>query len=421
MTNLDNYTSAMLFDDKAYYIPKVLVAIYGFNIGYFIQELHWRLRGVRRGKGGTLDVNGRPWFFRSLNDYEREFSKIKGMSRSTIQRTINFLVAEGILLKWEEANPKYWGGSRTWYSLNYQKLTALYFEYLKANPDPVVKGDLEPDLGDEINEAGGMFNLNIPQGEGYVQLEHTSMGKLNNHTENTTENTISRVDRAAGAAQPAAPLEQEKTQTQAQSYLSLAPTQPSDRANEFKSGKASDEDGNANLPYDDLSMLGKFLVALSNKGADLPENRRTKTLTAKQAAELATPVTVVLDNGQQITISPDELYETDPLFKTWLERAVHPILRDRQKHAKPIARDTLVAVVRMKRDDFNLKRFYAWRERAQYRDWNASKESAPLPMIDDGKPHTVEVAALTPEELAELFGDELTEKGDNNDEGHEQN
>jgi len=128
MPNLETYTSPVLFDDEAYYVPKVLAHIYGFKAAYFVQELHWRLRGVRQGKGGALDVNGRPWFFRSLNAYVREFSHIKGMGRSTIQKTIKFLEAEGILLKWEEANPKYWGGSRTWFSLNYEKLNELYYQ-----------------------------------------------------------------------------------------------------------------------------------------------------------------------------------------------------------------------------------------------------------------------------------------------------
>src|SRR5690606_27251588 len=95
--------------------------------------------------------------------------------------------------------------------------------------------------------------------------------------------------------------------------------------------------GDENLPYADLSMLGKFLVMLSNRGAQLPEDTGTKTLTAKQSAALATEIDFFHDNGQHITISPDELFETDPLFKTWLERVVHPVLRQRAQHLKPIA------------------------------------------------------------------------------------
>ena len=408
MPNLETYTSPMLFEDKAYYIPQVLGNLFGLNTGYFIQELHWRLRGVRQGKAGALDVNGRPWFFRSLNAYVREFSHIKGMGRSTIQKTIKFLEAEGILLKWEEANPKYWGGSRTWYSLNYEKLTALYFQYLKDHPEPVVKGELQPDLGDEIDEAGGMLQSNIPQGKGYVATQHTSMPQGNIHTESTTENPDHRVDRPADAEQSAPPLEQKKTPTTGQSYISQAPTEKRDRSKEMPATPTGNED--SRLPYDSLSMLGKFLVALSNKGAQLPEGKGTKTLTAKQSATLATPLSFYLNSGEHITISPDELYETDPLFKTWLEHAVHPVLRKYSGNVKPISRKLLVTSVTLGRNDFSLKAFYEWRKKAQYKDWQSVVPDEELVSPPTGE-STMQVAVLSDEELAAIFGDEDETEG----------
>src|SRR5690606_17994767 len=125
-----------------------------------------------------------------------------------------------------------------------------------------------------------------------------------------------------------------------QSYISQEPAVNRDRSKEMPATPTGNED--SRLPYDSLSMLGKFLVAISNKGAHLPEDKGTKTLTAKQSATLATPLSFYLNSGEHITISPDELYETDPLFKTWLERAVHPVLRKYSGNVKPISRKLLV-------------------------------------------------------------------------------
>lgn len=411
MPNLETYTSPMLFEDKAYYIPQVLTHIYGFKVAYFVQELHWRLRGVRQGKIGAFDVNGRPWFFRSLNAYEREFSEIKGMGRTTIRGIIKTLTKEGILLKWEEANPKYWGGSRTWFSLNYEKLTALYFQYLKDHPEPVVKGDLEPDLGDEVE---GGAESDIPQEERGVRNPTYLRAEADIHTESTTENPDHRVDRPADAEQSAPPLEQKKTPTTGQSYISQAPTEKRDRSKEMPATPTGNED--SRLPYDSLSMLGKFLVALSNKGAQLPEGKGTKTLTAKQSATLTTPLSFYLNSGEHITISPDELYETDPLFKTWLEHAVHPVLRKYSGNVKPISRKLLIKVVTLGRNDFSLKAFYEWREKAQYKNWKSvvpDEEIVSPPTGED----TMQVAVMSDEELAAIFGDEdELERSADNDE-----
>lgn len=414
MNNLD-YTSPMLFDDKAYYLPQVLTHVYGLKVAFFVQELHWRLRGVRQGQGGSLDVNGRPWFFRSLNDYVREFSKIKGMGRSTIQSIIKLLTDEGILLKWEEANPKYWGGSRTWFSLNYAKLNEIYDQYLAENQEPVIVGDLEPDLGDEV---GGLLKFNKPQAEGFVETQHRSMPELNKHTESSTESTNHREDRPAGAAQSAAPLEQKKTPAPGQSYLKQTPVESRDRSKEKPAASTDNED--KLRPYSDLSELGKFLVALANKGAKIPEAKRTKTLTVNQSATLATPLSFYLDSGEHITISPDELFETDDLFKTWLEREVHPNLRQYAGDVKPIARKTLLKAVTLGRRDFSLKGFYEWRKRAQYRDWTSIEMAEELTeprYVDDGVPLTSTIGQATPEELAALFADEDETEGsaDNNE------
>ena len=143
MLNLETYTSPMLFEDEAYYVPKVLAHIYGFKA---VLRPRATLAAARRaqGKGGALDVNGRPWFFRSLNAYVREFSTSRawgarpsGTSSRRSQRRHPAQVGRG--------QSEILGRLSTWFSLNYEKLTALYFQYL-GSPEPVVKGELQPDL-----------------------------------------------------------------------------------------------------------------------------------------------------------------------------------------------------------------------------------------------------------------------------------
>lgn len=162
----------------------------------------------------------------------------------------------------------------------------------------------------------------------------------------------------ADAAEKASRGLESKTASTEQSKTQESYSTPRARANKKKSSKRD-----KNISYNSLSRLGKFLVFVSNKGANIPERTQTKTLTARQADALATEVSFYHTNGEYITVSPNDLFDAEPHLQKWLERVVYPFLRGRQGTSMPIARDKLINVLTLEGSDgYDIRSYYEWRE-----------------------------------------------------------
>lgn len=120
-------TSPILSNDEPITLPRVLVCVFGWGQAYFIQQVHCWLRVVAKGGGGKVDESGRPWFYKSIAEWEEEFFPL--LARSAINKYRRNLIGKGILIQVEEINKAYRGGTRTWYPLNYDKLS----EYIDQN------------------------------------------------------------------------------------------------------------------------------------------------------------------------------------------------------------------------------------------------------------------------------------------------
>ena len=223
----------------------------------------------------------------------------------------------------------------------------------------------------------------------------------------------------ADAAESASTGLKSRTASTEQSNTPESASTPRDRANRKKTSQRD-----KNISYDSLSRLGKFLVFVSNKGANIPERTQTKTLTARQADALATEVSFYHTNGEYITVSPNDLFDAEPHLQKWLERVVYPFLRGRQGTSMPIARDKLINVLTLEGSDgYDIRSYYEWRESQKHLERLDAESYIVQPdedvsqHVSDSKQTTVMVAALSPEELARFWDDEdETERSADDDE-----
>ncbi len=102
-------------------VPPTLAGKIGLKKAIFVQQIHfWLQRSEHTGKGDLCQK--RTWVHKSLREWTEE---LPFMSRSTIHRIKGDLEKDGYLLTRTEdrkSNP------RTWYSLLYKKIYALYME-----------------------------------------------------------------------------------------------------------------------------------------------------------------------------------------------------------------------------------------------------------------------------------------------------
>src|SRR5690606_20769008 len=300
--------------------------------------------------------------------------------------------------------------------LNRQHLVAYWRE-----ADNVLRFELNVQLlTNAILEWDKHTEREIPCSEdgksGFGNGDFPATYNRNNHIDTSKSDPADAAN--ADAAESASRGLESKTASTEQSKTQESLSTPRARANKKKTSKRD-----KNISYASLSKLGKFLVTLSNKGANIPESTQTKTLTARQAEALATEVSFYHTNGEYITVSPNDLFDAEPLMEKWLKRVVYPFLRGRQGTSTPIARDKLVSAVTMKYTDLNLKEFYKWREKRQHLERLNADSYVLQPdedvsqFVDDGRPTTVWVGAMSDEEFAALWGDEdETEESESNDE-----
>jgi hypothetical protein len=107
-------------------VPPTLASKIGLKKAIFVQQIHfWLQRSEHVGKGDLRPK--RTWVHKSLREWTEE---LPFMSRSTIHRIKGDLEEDGYLLTetgQEKPNP------RTWYSLRYRKIYALYVSAAPAS------------------------------------------------------------------------------------------------------------------------------------------------------------------------------------------------------------------------------------------------------------------------------------------------
>ena len=283
------------------------------------------------------------------------------------------------------------------FELNVQLLTNALLEWNKR---------LEPEIPCSEDGKSVFENGDFPVS--YNRDNHIDTSKSDPAD---TANADAAESASRGLESKTASTEQSKTQ---ESYST-----PRARANKKKSSKRD-----KNISYNNLSRLGKFLVFVSNKGANIPERTQTKTLTARQADALATEVSFYHTNGEYITVSPNDLFDAEPHLQKWLERVVYPFLRGRQGTSMPIARDKLINVLTLEGSDgYDIRSYYEWRESQKHLERLDAESYIVHPdedvsqHVSDSKQTTVMVAALSPEELARFWDDEdETERSADDDE-----
>lgn len=289
--------------------------------------------------------------------------------------------------------------------LNRQHLVAYWRE-----ADNVLRFELNVQLlTNAILEWDKHTEREIPCSEdgksGFGNGDFPATYNRNNHIDTSKSDPADAAN--ADAAESASRGLESKTASTEQSKTQESLSTPRARANKKKTSKRD-----KNISYASLSKLGKFLVTLSNKGANIPESTQTKTLTARQAEALATEVSFYHTNGEYITVSPNDLFDAEPLMEKWLKRVVYPFLRGRQGTSTPIARDKLVSAVTMKYTDLNLKEFYKWRESQKHLERLDAESYVPQPdeeavpqFVDDGPAPAF--GPITQEEIDAMFaGDE---------------
>ena len=108
-------------EESVLVVPPTLASKIGLKKAIFVQQIHfWLQRSEHVGKGNLLPQ--RTWVHKSLREWTEE---LPFASRSTIHRIKRDLEEDGFLLTRTEdrkSNP------RTWYSLLYKKIYALYME-----------------------------------------------------------------------------------------------------------------------------------------------------------------------------------------------------------------------------------------------------------------------------------------------------
>ena len=164
--------------------------------------------------------------------------------------------------------------------------------------------------------------------------------------EEPNEEKITSAGATCPPAAPSSSFKKDRKRENAEKGIEALETSPSN-------GKSR------NMPYDELSELGKFLVGLSGK--DVPEGA-TKTLTWTQHGKLAEEM-VAYDGEERIVTIPDSLFIDDPFYKRWIEEVVYPVLRNRSGVDKPVSRDRLVKAVTLAGSDgFNIREYFDWRK-----------------------------------------------------------
>lgn len=301
----------------------VMVLDRNVNLAMLLQQVHFWLGIARqsRGKSGKFE-NGRWWVYNSITGWNEQ---LPFLSKRTIERLIARLCNLGVLIK-EEVNPQATGGSRTWFSIDYDCLNKL------------VSGDRH--RADTSADEGDRHGDDTPyrhRADPFTYALDPDTQELQNQQSGFAANA------AAKTGLPAA-------------LPSVLPSVPPRKRSEEKRVK-SEEQSQTRIPLDDLTPLGKEIIALCGKGTALAVK---PFLTQAQADKLSEEYSVPY-KGENYLLTPDDLYESEPLYRAWIETEVYSTLRA-QGGDKPLAKDKFISAITMGSTVLNLSEFLAWRE-----------------------------------------------------------
>lgn len=316
-----------LIDEYPFIVLPSLVAMLdrNTNMALLLQQVHYWLGIAERSKGrqGKFE-DGRWWIYNSISDWHEQFFFL---DERTVRRLLKRLIELGLLLKKEEIDKGAKGGSRTWFSIDYDRLNEM------------------------IREYGQNAHTSAEQGGG--QIAHTTGGQIAHPFTDTTIPDTQDPDKndpdlpqAAKSGSPAA--------LDAGSQFSGISRR---NRGEEKRVKVEGEE-KRRIGIDDLSELGRFLLQQCGRGTHYSVS---PFLTGAQADALAAEYEVP-HKGQLHLLTPDDLFESDPYYRQWIETEVYALLRA-QGGDKPIARGKMVDAVTMGSTIMNLGKFLEWKEK----------------------------------------------------------
>lgn len=135
MPTTNETSSRYLIDEYQLIVLPSLVTVLdrNVNLAMLLQQVHFWLGIARqsRGKSGKFE-NGRWWVYNSITGWNEQ---LPFLHKRTIERLIARLCELGVLIKEEETNPQSTGGSRTWFSIDYDKLDEIRAEFYKTLPE----------------------------------------------------------------------------------------------------------------------------------------------------------------------------------------------------------------------------------------------------------------------------------------------
>jgi len=115
-------TTALLNETPLLIMPSLACHI-GLNESIMLQQVHYWLVNAQKANDKAKFNTGRWWTYNSYKEWRE--NNFPFWSIRTIQRIVANLEKKGLLLKREDADLKAKGGSRTWYSIDYEKLETI--------------------------------------------------------------------------------------------------------------------------------------------------------------------------------------------------------------------------------------------------------------------------------------------------------
>lgn len=330
--------------------------------------------------------NGKP-FYKTDVQWEREL----GLGRYQVQAAKARLVKMGLITTFLK---KVNGAPTTFYRVNSEAVIRAIEEAANAHQYPDDPDDPDVDIDyDEEDEA--TEDVGFPESQKSnvwkpdnrmsdnqtIALLETSKSIYTETTSKTTTETTEysaptarsfgpEIPEISGPPHPAplgnpdaieTPDTSESSDT-SKTRKTLIPGRPKG----LEGVKPDAEEGDRIVPR---TRLERAVVELSGP--------KTKYLTQAMVAKLNEPVRL---EGLGITVIPNELYETDPDYETWIRTVVMPNLRaavsKKVNGEANVNRTTIINAITTGRGDYSLRAFFSWKKRY-------TPESTPLMLASE--------------------------------------
>lgn len=322
----NNSSRYLVYERPLMVLPTLVMALdKNANMAMMLQQINFWLGVAEQseGRNGRFK-DGRWWIYNSVAAWNRQ---LPFLSKRTVERHLARLIELGVLIKEEEIDPGAKGGCRTWFSIDYDQVDKLVRDYRQNVGSP----------------AEGGYRQNV--GSGYRQNDDTFTYNQISDSQDPDKNDPD-LPQAAKSGSPAA--------LDAGSQFSGISRR---NRGEEKRVKVEGEE-KRRIGIDDLSELGRFLLQQCGRGTHYSVS---PFLTGAQADALAAEYEVP-HKGQLHLLTPDDLFESDPYYRQWIETEVYALLRA-QGGDKPIARGKMVDAVTMGSTIMNLAKFLEWKEK----------------------------------------------------------